>query len=75
MKEKMITIGLLGILDDESQYVSQFDEEVSEFILLMTEKEQERLSFAEVKRRYLWLIRKASFSFGVKNEVKSRSIL
>ncbi len=39
-------MGLLGILDDESQYVSQFDEEVSEFILLMTEKEEERLSFA-----------------------------
>lgn len=34
----MITKGLLGILDDQSQYVTQFDEEVSEFILLMTDK-------------------------------------
>jgi hypothetical protein len=67
MKEKMITKGLLGILDDESQYISQFDEEVSEFISLMTEKELGRLSFVEVKKKYLWLIRKASFSFGVHN--------
>lgn len=67
MKEKMITKGLLGILDDQSQYVTQFDEEVSEFILLMTDKGPERLAFAEVKKRYLWLIKKASVSFGVSN--------
>lgn len=42
----MITKGLLGILDDQSQYVTQFDEEVSEFILLMTDKGPEQLAFA-----------------------------
>lgn len=67
----MITKGLMGILDDQSRYVPQFDEEISELILLMTAKAEERLCFAEVKRRYLCLIRKASYSYSGHDHTRS----